>query len=88
MSYHVEYTPKALKQLKKMDRFDAALLTSWIGEKLEGCNNPRAFGKGLTGNHTGEWRYRVGNYRILCLIKDDVLLIEIFQIGHRSSVYK
>ena len=88
MSFHVQYTKAALKQLKKMNRFDAQLIVSWIGKNLEGCDNPRVHGKGLTANRSGEWRYRVGSYRILCVIQDDVLAIEIFSIGHRSTVYK
>ncbi|MBQ9007122.1 MAG: type II toxin-antitoxin system RelE/ParE family toxin [Atopobiaceae bacterium] len=88
MSFHVEYSKTALKQLKKMDRFDARLITSWIGKNLEECEDTRAHGKGLTANRSGEWRYRVGNYRILCVIEDDVLVIEVFSIGHGSVVYK
>lgn len=88
MAYRVEYSSTALKQLKKMDRFDARLIVSWIGKNLEGCEDPRIHGKGLTGNHSGEWRYRVGDYRILCTIMDDVLVVEVFTIGHRSDVYK
>ena len=88
MVYRVEYSKAALRQLKKMDRFDARLLVSWIGKNLEGCDNPRAHGKGLSGNRSGEWRYRVGDYRILRTIDDDVLVIEVFSIGHRSAVYK
>ena len=88
MTFHVQYTKAALKQLKKMDRFDAQLIVSWIGKNLEGCDDPRIHGKGLTANRSGEWRYRVGSYRILCVIQDDVLVIEIFSIGHRSTVYK
>lgn len=87
MAFRVEYSKVALKQLKKMDRFDARLITSWIGKNLEGCEDPRAHGKGLTANRSGEWRYRVGDYRILCNIKDEVLVIEVFTVGHRSSVY-
>ena len=86
MAFRVEYSKAALKQLKKMDRFDARLITSWIGKNLEGCKDPRAHGKGLTANRSGEWRYGVGNYRILCNIKDEVLVIEVFAVGHRSSV--
>ena len=88
MSFHVQYTKAALKQLKKMDRFDTQLIVSWIGKNLEGCDDPRVHGKGLTANRSGEWRYRVGSYRILCVIKDDVLVIEVFSIGHRSTVYR
>ena len=88
MAYRVEYSKCALRQLKKMDRFDARLITSWIGKHLDGIDDPRIYGKGLSGNRSGEWRYRVGNYRILCVIKDDVLVVEVFSIGHRSDVYK
>ena len=87
MAYHVEYSKTALKQLKKMDRFDARLIMSWIGRNLEGCTNPRAHGKGLTANRSGEWRYRVGDYRILCTIQDEMLVVEVFAVGHRSRVY-
>ena len=88
MAFRVEYSKVAIKQLKKMDRFDARLITSWIGKNLEGCEDPRAHGKGLTANRSGEWRYRVGDYRILCNIQDEVLVIEVFAFGHRSSVYR
>ncbi len=88
MAFRVKYSKVALKQLKKMDRFDARLITSWIGKNLEGCEDPRAHGKGLTANRSGEWRYRVGDYRILCNIKDEVLVIEVFAVGHRSYVYR
>lgn len=88
MAWRVEYTARALRQLKKMDRFDARLITSWIGKNLEGCEDPRIHGKGLTSNRSGEWRYRVGDYRILCMVGDDVLVVEMFSIGHRSEVYK
>lgn len=88
MAWKVEYTARALKQLKKMDRFDARLITSWIGRNLDGCEDPRAHGKGLTANRSGEWRYRVGDYRVLCLLDDGKLVVEVFSIGHRSEVYK
>ena len=83
-----EYSDTALKQLKKMDRFDARLITSWIGKNLEGCSDPRIHGKGLTANRSGEWRYRIGNYRALCIIEDDRLIIEVFSVGHRRHIYQ
>ena len=88
MAYRVEYTSAALKQLTKMDRFDARLIVSWIDKNLEGCEDPRVHGKGLTANHAGEWRYRVGSYRILCVIQDNWLVIEVFSVGHRSTIYE
>lgn len=88
MSFHVEYTSKALSQLKKMDRFTARLILSWIENNLEGCTDPYRLEKGLTADCSGEWRYCVGNYRILCLIQNDRLIIEVFSIGYRKDIYR
>ena len=85
--YRVELTARARRQLKKMDRFEAKILATWIKNNLDGCANPRAFSKGLTANRSGEWRYRVGSYRILALIHDDVITVEIFSIGRRDKIY-
>ncbi|WP_436800086.1 type II toxin-antitoxin system RelE family toxin [Trueperella pyogenes] len=85
-SFRVVYLKDALKQLKKMDRFDARLILSWIEKNLSATNNPRCQGKGLTATKTGEWRYRVGSYRILAHIYDDMLLIEGFTIGYGHAV--
>lgn len=70
-----------------MDRFDARILVTWIKNNLDGCTDPRRFGKGLTANRTGEWRYRVGSYRILALIQDELITIEVFSIGRRDKIY-
>lgn len=86
--YRVQLTARARKQLHKMDRFDAKILAGWIAKNLDGCSNPRAFGKALTGNHSGEWRYRVGSYRILAHIHDDLIVIEVFAIGRRDEFYR
>ncbi|MGV9196893.1 type II toxin-antitoxin system RelE family toxin [Arcanobacterium canis] len=86
--YRVEVTSHARKQLKKIDRFDARILATWIKNNLDGCADPRAFGKGLTSNHSGEWRYRVGSYRILALIADATITIEVFSIGRRDKIYR
>lgn len=86
-AYRVELAAKARKQLNTMDRFDARILATWIKNNLDGCADPRAFGKGLTANRSGEWRYRVGSYRILALIHDDIVRIEVFSIGRLEKVY-
>ena len=82
MSWHVKFTASALKDLKKMDRYTAALILGWIRKNLEGCENPRVHGKGLTANRSGQWRYRVGDYRILAEIRDGELLILVIGAGH------
>lgn len=86
--YHVEFTKFALKQLKKMDKSTAALILGWIRKNIEGCDNPRIHGKGLTADKSGQWRYRVGDYRILAEIQDDKVIVLVINIGHRSTIYK
>ncbi len=68
MMCQVEYSDKALKQLSKLDKGTQKTMLNWIGKNLVNCANPRIKGKGLVGNHKGEWRYRVGNYRIIAEI--------------------
>lgn len=86
--FAVRFSKAADKALAKMDPFDKQMVVSWIEGRLEGCNNPRQYGKGLTGNHAGEWRYRAGNYRIIAEILDDQIIIHILDIGHRREIYK
>ena len=86
--FHVEFTKNALKQLKKLDKPTAALIIGWIKKNLEGCDNPRVHGKGLTADRSGQWRYRVGDYRLIAKIDDDKIIILIVNFGHRRDVYK
>lgn len=87
MRYRVEFAKDALKELKKLDKHTASLIIGWIRKNLEGCENPRAHGKGLTANRAGQWRYRVGDYRLLADIQDDKIVILILHVGHRSEIY-
>mgnify|MGYP004487808763 FL=1 len=86
MTYHVEFSKNALKFLKKLDKHTSLLITAWIRKNLEGCSDPRVHGKGLTSNRSGEWRYRVGDYRLIADIQDDRVIILILEIGHRSDI--
>lgn len=86
--YRVEFTEKALKALKKLDRYTALLIIAWIRKNLEGCTNPRQHGKGLVGDKSGQWRYRVGDYRLLAEIQDDKIIILILNVGHRREIYR
>lgn len=85
--YHVEFTKNALKQLKKMDKSSASLILGWIRKNIEGCDNPRVHGKGLTTNRSGQWRYRVGDYRIITEIEDDKVIVLVLNVGHRRDIY-
>ena len=88
MRYKVVLTEKAKKQLKKLDKHISSLLVGWMEKNLEGCSNPRQHGKGLTGDKSGQWRYRVGDYRIICEIQDNEVIILVLEIGHRKEIYK
>ena len=85
--YQVIYSKQALKDLKKLDKHTRTLILSWIEKHLVGTVNPRSHGKGLTANRSGQWRYRVGDYRILAEIQDDKIVILVLNVGHRKEVY-
>lgn len=86
--WQVLFSDVALKQLRKMDRPTSALIIGYIEKKLVGCTDPRSFGKPLTANHQGKWRYRVGDYRLLCLIEDNILTVTVIAAGYRSDIYQ
>lgn len=87
MKYQVVFTNEAKKQLKKIDRHIASLIIGWIEKNLQGCTNPRQYGKSLLGNKTGQWRYRIGDYRLICKIQDKEIIILMLSIGHRKNIY-
>lgn len=88
MSYSVETTSRFDKEFKKLDRYTQRMIKAWIEKNLIGCENPRVHGKGLTANRSGQWRYRIGDYRLICLIQDRELIILALTIGHRRDVYE
>ena len=88
MAWTVEIYGFAEKQLRKLDRSVQICLLDWLSERIEGCKNPRHFGEPLRGNRSGLWRYRVGDYRIICEIKDEKLIVIALAIGHRRQIYR
>jgi mRNA interferase RelE/StbE len=87
VSYCVKYDRRAIKQLERMDAGARRLLLAYISSRIDGVENPRSLGKALAGDRAGQWRYRVGSYRILAEIRDKEVTVFIFRIGRRSSVY-
>ena len=85
--YKVEFENGAQKTLKKLDKHQALLIMGWIQKNLVNCTNPKLHGKGLTANHSGEWRYRIGDYRLIADINDETVTILMLQIGHRKDIY-
>ena len=88
MKYRVETTPRFEKEFRKLDRYTQRMLKAWIDKNLVDCVDPRAHGKDLTANRSGQWRYRIGDYRLLCLIEDEELVILALTVGHRRAVYQ
>lgn len=86
MSYQVETTARFDKEFKKLDKYTQQMIKSWIVKNLQNCENPRAHGKGLTANKSGQWRYRIGDYRLLCLIQDQELIILALTVGLPSPL--
>ena len=86
--YRVETTPRFDRDFKKLDRYTQKMLKGWIVKNLIDTENPRQHGKALAGNMAGAWRYRIGEYRLLCHIDDGELIILALTVGHRREVYR
>ena len=87
MTYKVRTTKKFDKSFKKLDRQSQKLIKNWMEGNLIDCQDPRFYGKALTGNFKGIWRYRIGAYRLLAKIDDDKLIIFAIDVGHRKNIY-
>lgn len=85
--YRVEFSELSRKQLSKLNPYIRSMIIKWVEKNLQGCENPRVHGKGLTANRSGQWRYRVGDFRLICEIQDNRLIILVLTIGNRKSVY-
>lgn len=88
MSYTVHTTDEFEKKFKKLDNYTRKMIWNWITTNLENCSDPKAMGKPLRYDKKGEWRYRIGDYRLICEIEQDVLIIKAIDVGHRKDIYK
>ncbi len=86
--WKVEITRGAEKQIKKLDRTGQAAILRFFRERLQLAENPRQWGKPLHGEKGGLWRYRVGDYRLICDIQDEKITVLVLQVGHRKDVYR
>lgn len=84
MTYKIIPTPKFAKSFKKLDPFVRKQVKAYLNRVTE---NPRAKGKALVANRTGQWRYRVGAYRVIVNIQDNELIILALEVGHRRDIY-
>ena len=89
MKWKLKYSKKADKQLGKLDKSVSKIITQWLLKNIHNCDDPRRHGKMLTGGDlAGQWRYEIGDYRVLCEIQDKNIIVLALNVGHRSKVYK
>ena len=85
--YRVRTTSRFDREFKKLDRYTQRMIKGWISKNLENTEDPRVYGKGLSSNRSGQWRYRIGDYRLICIINAEELVILALTVGHRREVY-
>ena len=88
MGWKIEYDRRVLKDMKKLDKNVQRQILDYFDECIAPSPNPRRFGKSLKSLFPGLWRYRIGDYRAICRIEDEKLVVLVVRIGHRSRVYK
>ena len=84
MTYKMVPTPKFAKSFKKLDPFGRKQIKAYLNRVTD---NPRAKSKALVANRTGQWRYRIGAYRVIVNIQDNELIILALEVGHRRDIY-
>jgi mRNA interferase RelE/StbE len=84
----IDYTQTARKQLKKLDKLVARRILDYMDDRVAKQEDPRSFGKALSGALGTLWRYRIGDFRAICEVQDNAGKILVLQIGHRRAVYR
>lgn len=88
MRYKIKFSERFNKEFGKLDHYTQTMIIAWVEKHLDGTDNPKSSGKALTNNLKGLWRYRIGDYRLICEIHDKELIILALAIGHRREIYK
>ena len=88
MDWKISFNKKAEKQLDKLSPETRLQITNYLFRRVAAEPDPRLLGKALSGDLAGYWRYRVGDYRIICEIRNKELLVVVIQVGHRREIYK
>ena len=87
MAWNIEYHPGALQDLRKLDRASQREIVDYMDNRIANTRSPRDFGKPLRGSKFGLWRYRVRDYRIICELQENRLVVLVVAVGHRSTIY-
>jgi mRNA interferase RelE/StbE len=87
-SWRIEIARTAEKQILKLDRAAQKAIQRFLRERLAGAHDPRQWGRALQGDKQGLWRYRVGEYRLICDIQDERITVLVLEVGNRKDVYR
>ena len=87
-TWRIEITRTATRQITKLDRQAQESIVKFLRERLSQADDPRQWGKALQGEKRGLWRYRVGDYRLICDIQDARIKILVLELGHRKDIYR
>ncbi len=89
MAYSVELSESADRELDKLDTQQAKRILKFLHERVAKLDDPRSIGQALHGSRLGEfWKYRVGDYRLICKIEDDRLVVLVLRVGDRKEIYR
>jgi mRNA interferase RelE/StbE len=89
MAWSVELSEAADRELSKLDPQHSRRLLRFLYQRVARLDDPRSIGEALHGSRLGEfWKYRVGDYRLICTIEDDRLLVLVLRVGHRKEIYR
>ncbi len=86
--WQIEITRTAEKQIGKLDRVAQSSIIRFLRERVESAENPRQWGKPLHDGQGGLWRYRIGDYRLICDIQDAKITVLVLRVGHRKDIYR
>jgi mRNA interferase RelE/StbE len=85
LTWHIEWDERARKELRSLDIPVQKKILKYLRERAS--ESPRSFGRELVGNKAGLWRYRIEDYRLICKLKDNQLVIFVVAVGHRKEIY-
>jgi len=88
LAWRVEFQRSAAKQLRALDKPIQRRILSFFRDRVARSDDPRKLGKALTGDKGGLWRYRIGDYRAICNLEDEQLIVLVLEIGHRREIYR
>jgi mRNA interferase RelE/StbE len=88
LAWTANFDPRALKELERLDRTAQRRIVKFMQERILRGADPRDLGKAMTGDKAGLWRYRLGDYRLICHIDDESELVLVLRVAHRKEAYR